>query len=74
MGSTLAIVSRQAGGISRTIDELCQCLYSWRRTSHVAPARSHHIRVSSLCTTLFVPDLALCADPAPRRDAQSQMP
>jgi hypothetical protein len=60
--------------MSRTIDELCQRSYYRRRTSHVAPARSHHIGVSSLCTTLFAPSLAPCPDPAPGCDAYSRSP
>jgi hypothetical protein len=64
MGSTLAMVSRQEGGISRRIDDLSQSLCSRWRTSHVPPAGSHHMSVSSRCTTLFEPGLAPRGDPA----------
>jgi Macrocin-O-methyltransferase (TylF) len=46
LNSTLAIVSRQEGGMFLTIDELCQSSCDRRRTSHAAPARSHHIGVT----------------------------
>ena len=60
--------------MSRTRDERCQSSCDRRRTSHVAPARSHHIGVSSLCTTLFAPGLAPCPDPAPGCEAHSRSP
>ena len=58
--STLAIVSRQEGGMSLTIDELCQSSCYRRRTSDAAPARSHHTGLGAFCTTLFAPGLAPC--------------
>jgi hypothetical protein len=60
--------------MSSTIDELGQSSCDRRRTFHVAPARSHHIGVISLCATLFAPGLAPCPDPPPRCDAHARSP
>ena len=57
--STLAILRRQEGRMSLTIDDLCQSLCSRGRTAHATPARRHHIGLGPVCTTLFAS--GLCA-------------
>src|SRR5687768_2538973 len=57
LDSTLAILSRQEGRMSRTIDELSQSSYYRRRTPHAAPARGNHTGLSALCATVFAPGL-----------------
>src|SRR5687767_4526562 len=69
--STLAILSRQGGEMSLTIDELSQSSCYRRRTSHAAPARRHHTGLGPFCTTVFPASLAPCAALAPGRDAGS---
>jgi hypothetical protein len=66
--STLAILSRQEGRRSRTIDELSQSPCSRRRTSHAAPARRDHPGLGALCATVFAPGLAPRAALAPGCD------
>src|SRR5215475_13277272 len=68
---TLAILSRQEGRMSLTIDELSQSSCYRRRTAYAAPARSDHTGLSALCATVFAPGLAPCAAPAPRSDSRA---
>src|SRR5882672_6590316 len=63
---TLAILSRQEGEISLTIDELCQSSPYRRRPSHATPARSDHTGLGVFCTTVFHSDLEARATVAAR--------
>ena len=38
-----------------TIDDLCQSSCDRRRPSHATPARSHHMGLGLVCTTVFAP-------------------
>ena len=60
--------------MSFTIDDLCHSSCYRRRTTHAAPARSHHTGLGPVCTTLFTPGLTPCPDLAPGRDAGSCSP
>src|SRR5262244_3509178 len=68
LNSTLAILSRQEGRMSRTIDELSQSSCYRRRTSYATPAGSDHTGLDALGATVFAPGLASCAALASRRD------
>src|SRR5262249_29987998 len=52
LNSTLAILSRQEGGMSRTIDELSQSSCYRRRTSYPTPAGSDHPGLDALGATV----------------------
>jgi hypothetical protein len=67
--TTLAILSRQGGEMSLTIDDLYQSSCYRGRTSHATPARSHHTGLAAFCTTVFAPRLAPCTGLAPGSDA-----
>jgi hypothetical protein len=72
--STLAILSRQGGEMSFTLDELSQRSCYRRRTSHDAtPARRDHTDLGPVCATLFGARLAACADVAPGGGANARV-
>jgi hypothetical protein len=74
LNSTLAIVSRQEGGMSRTIDELCERSCARRRTSHATPPRSDQTGLGAFCATLVAANLAPCPDPPPGHEAHPRSP
>src|SRR5882724_5092411 len=71
---TLAILSRQEGRMSLTIDELSPKFMLTKETCHATPARRHHTGLSAVRTTLFRPCLAPCASVTPGGDPDAWGP
>jgi hypothetical protein len=72
--SSLAILSRQGGEMSLTIDELCPKFMLSKEVSHARPARSDHLGVGPFCATVFAPRLAPCPGFARGRDTRARGP